>query len=117
MHLFNIDLVSSKTASHERSRHDQHLESRTHVIRAVDALRRLLKVRLLCVVDVDKVLWVTIHQWEPGTLDLHHDAVACAESMVGVRQRKVHASGLVWCERFGFLEIISELATDHVATH
>ncbi len=38
-------------------------------------MSRFLEVTLLRVVDINELLWVAVHEWEPGALYLHHDLV------------------------------------------
>jgi len=65
----------------------------------VHALRRLLKIGFGCVVNVDELLRVAVHEWKPRALNLHHDAMALQEDMVMIAQRHVPFRRLVESER------------------
>src|SRR5262249_390962 len=96
------------------SRAHQHRQVRRQIRRPVYALRRLVEIGFLGVVDVHERLGIAVHQWEPAALNLHHDAVARAEGVVAVLQPELHARRLTGGERLGFLKAIAELAAHHI---
>src|SRR5689334_13285168 len=68
----------------------------------VHALRRLLKIGFGCVVNVDELLRVAVHEWKPRALNLHHDAMALQEVVIYVRHFVTDLRRLIrlhwfWC--------------------
>jgi len=68
----------------------------------VHALRRLLKIGFGCVVNVDELLRVAVHEWKPRALNLHHDAMALQEVVINVGHFVIDLRRLIrlhwlWC--------------------
>jgi hypothetical protein len=64
--------------------------------------------------DVHKALGIPVHQGEPGTLHLNHDAVATTKSVENVRHGELDFTDLSRIEWFWFLKAVAELATENV---
>src|SRR5262249_48898824 len=80
--------------------------------RAMHLLACNLKVGVLRFEDVGhELLWVAIDEWEPGALDLHHDLVPLAETMmvpVQVDEVSIHRARH---DRLGFFKTLAEPRT------
>src|SRR5262249_26700074 len=63
---------------------------------SIDSLRRLYIVLLFGEEDIrNEGLRITVVQWKPARLDLHHDAMPGKENMVRCRQREFVGQRLV----------------------
>src|SRR5260221_5715698 len=72
------------------------------------ALGGLFEVFRLRVRNLHKRLWIAICKREPRTLDLHHNSVPPAESVVHVWHRKIQLRHFPRRQRLWFLPAISE---------
>ena len=66
----------------------------------VHALRRLLKIGFGCVVNVDELLRVAVHEWKPRALNLHHDAMALQEVVINVGHFVIDLRRLIRLHRY-----------------
>src|SRR5687767_11561718 len=76
---------------------------------AIDAVFRLLEVRLVRLVDVDELLRIPVDQGEPGALDLHHNAVPLTEGMANVRKLPLHIRDFTGRQGLRFFKTVSKL--------
>ena len=83
----------------------------------IDTLGSFNEVGGLGVGNVYEGLGIAVGQREPGTLDLHYDAVATAEGMVHVLERGVDLFHFAGSEGFGLFEAVAELAAEGLAAH
>src|ERR1700733_8327447 len=67
--------------------------------------------------DIHELLWVAVSEWEPATLDLHHDAMAGAESVRDVGHGKSDAVGFARFERDRLFETLAEFAAERLPSH
>ena len=73
-------LKESRSRTHQLSArfvsgHYQYGNVRRHLLRSVDSLGRFVKIASFRVVDVHECLRIAVHQREPATLNLNHDAM------------------------------------------
>jgi hypothetical protein len=72
----------------------------------VDTLRCLHEIRRLCLIDAgDVLLRVAVNHWEPGGLNLDHDAMSFQESVIVIRFFLVPKSGYVEVRNRGSVEL------------
>src|SRR2546421_462557 len=100
---------SLPTADPGTLRPHSYRQPRRQLARAVHALRRLAEITLFRTVNIDERLRIAVHQREPATLHLHHEAVPRPERVIDVRQRKLHRRRLAGRERLRLLVAVAEL--------
>ena len=83
----------------------------------IDLDLRLLKIVSLGLVDVYKLLRVSVHQWKPTTLYLHHYPVSFFERVGNIGQIKLHFFYLIRCEGLRLLKTLAEASAHDFATH
>src|SRR2546423_1894399 len=99
------------------ARHYSYLNSRNLLVRVVKALGCFHEVRRLRVGNVNEGLRVAIGEREPGTLQLHHDAMAAPERMINILHGEVNLLHLAGSKRLRFFEAVAELGAEGLAPH
>ena len=83
----------------------------------IDALSGFLEVRLTRLVDVEKLLWISIDEREPGALYLHHDPVTNLKGVVHVRHCELNLRYLVGNHCLGFFEAVAKARPHWLTAH
>ena len=96
MALLKPDRSAKVTSLQNRNR-----EARTPLRRTIDSLSSFLEVRLFCVVDIDKSLWISVDHREPGALNLHHQPMTLLERVENVIQDELDLGHLIRHEWLG----------------
>src|SRR5437660_4453145 len=84
---------------------------------AIDALRSLLKIFLPGIGNIHVLLWIAIDQRKPRTLDLHHNAMAAAESVIDAGQNEADCGGLIRLKRLRLFKAVSKFRTERLASN
>ena len=84
------------------------------LLRSVDPVHRFLKVGILGFEYVDELLRVSVNEWKPAALNLHHDPMSGKERVVLVQKVELDLCNFARDERHRVLVTISELAPEHV---
>src|SRR5258706_10861718 len=74
----------------------------------MDRNRHFLKITISAFVYIDKLLWIAIHQREPGTLNLNHEPMAFLERVGYIGQFKFYALHFVGCKGLWLFKTVSE---------
>src|ERR1700689_2659089 len=84
---------------------------------AIHVLRGLHEIGRFCVWYVQEGLRIAIREREPGTLNLHHDAMAAAKSMIHVLHREGHFFNFARDERLRNLKTVAKFSAERFSAH
>src|SRR5580658_2352752 len=96
---------------------DVGLDARGLALPVVHVLSDLHKVGRLGIRDIQEGLRIAIRERKPGALNLHHDAMAAAKSVVHVLHREGYFLDLAGCERFRSFKTVAEFSAEWFSAH
>src|SRR3954471_11547661 len=77
----------------------------------------LLEIFGRCPQNVYELLRVSIYQWKPRALYLHHRTMTAAEHMENIRDGEFDLRDFARLEWFGFLEAVAKSSAKNIAAH
>jgi hypothetical protein len=69
----------------------------------IQSYRGFLEIFLICSINIDKLLWIPVHQRKPAALNLHHYAMAFCKGMGNVLHIEFYMLCLIGYEGFRIL--------------
>ena len=70
-------------------------------------MNRFLKILYLRMIDIHKLLGISVDHWKPGALNLHHDPVSLSETVALASKVKLDLGHLVRNQRLRMFKAVS----------